>query len=169
MTPTPLLTTQVWAGAAGCFATVMLYELPGMSVVANVNDPLAATARSSPLLFSKMRFEPLRPETVPPTENCNATTLALVSVVLTPPPPQAASATLTNADSTALRKSAAMELLPALNRAPRFKPVHLRIAPSLDCRESNLVYPGHRGLNKTSCASLSGISAAFEPKVPLRG
>src|SRR5580692_7563093 len=56
-----------------------------MSAVAKVNEPSAGIDRLSPLLFCNTRFEPLRPVTVTPTVNCDAVTVPVVSVLLTPP------------------------------------------------------------------------------------
>src|ERR1700722_20250305 len=56
-----------------------------MSAVAKVNDPSAVIERLSPPLFCRIRLEPERPVTVPPTVKSDAVTVAEVSVLLTPP------------------------------------------------------------------------------------
>jgi hypothetical protein len=61
-----------------------------ISGVANVNVPLALTIRLSPPLFCSTKPEPLSPVALPPTVNWFAVTYRAVSVLLTPPPEQAA-------------------------------------------------------------------------------
>jgi hypothetical protein len=85
MVPLPFVTMQVWLGVLGSDSTETLYESPDMSAVGKVNVPLAAIGKSSPPLFCNTRFEPLRPVTLPPTVNCDAAALAVVSVLPTPP------------------------------------------------------------------------------------
>src|ERR1700722_236054 len=96
-----------------------------MSAVAKVNDPSAAMGRLSPPLFCKIRFEPERPVTVPPTVKSDAVTEEEVSVLLTPPVHAAS-------DRTPSHSHAARTTDP-LGRAPvtaTVHPMHMRVYPS---------------------------------------
>ena len=76
--PEPLETLQVWPD--GFLFTVTAYVAPLTSLVANVNDPLLATLRSSPPL-SRNTTVPDNPDTLPPIEYVVAGVVAVAVAV----------------------------------------------------------------------------------------